>query len=105
MGLISPDGVFMAVFMTAALCLFTPRAIEANRAGDSGDICRVRGDLFRLALALFWLSTAANSFYRKGGGHLHWDGFRKSNGNTIKMLLPLIPVSMRPGYWQSRHGD
>lgn len=91
MGLTRPDGVFMAIFMTAALIYFlrgqSKRIVLVTLA-----IFVVLGGAYFAWRWHYFGYLLPNPFYRKGGGHLHWDGFKKSNGNTIKMLLPVIPV-------------
>jgi arabinofuranosyltransferase len=90
-GLVRPDGVFLALFMTAAL-VYALRGRSKQVVLLTSAIFLVLGGIYFAWRWHYFGHLLPNPFYRKGGGHLHWDSFKKSNQNTFRMLFPVIPL-------------
>jgi arabinofuranosyltransferase len=90
-GLVRPDGVFLALFMTASL-VYVLRGRSKQIVFITAATFIVFGGIYFAWRWHYFGHLLPNPFYRKGGGHLHWDGFKKSNENTFRMLLPVVPL-------------
>ncbi len=90
MGLARPEGALLAVFMLLAV-------LYARGAGGSATTLRAFAAVFcGLGLAYFlwrwWYfgHSLPTPFYKKGGGVLHWDTFRKSFKNVFDLTFPFV---------------
>jgi len=90
MGLARPEGALLAAFMLLAV-------LYARGAGGSATTLRAFGLVFGgLGLAYFlwrwWYfgHPLPTPFYKKGGGVLHWDTFRKSFKNVFDLTFPFV---------------
>jgi hypothetical protein len=90
-GLIRPDGVFLALFMTIAL-VYSLRGRAAQIVLVTVAVFVVLGGAYFLWRFHYFGYLLPNPFYKKGGGHLHPESIRLSLSGIFKMLLPVWPV-------------
>lgn len=97
-GLIRPDGVFLAAFMTLALifALITSgrKAAALRVLGVTVSVFLVLGGAYFLWRWRYFGYLLPNPFYRKGGGHLHFEAMRQSMVNVSKLILPTVPLGL-----------
>ena len=96
-GLIRPDGVLLAVILTAVLVGFL---VANQRRAEAYQVAAVVVVVFAIlgGLYFFWRFhyfgyLLPNPFYKKGGGHLYPSSLHYSAINIFKMLLPLVPIA------------
>ena len=90
-GLTRPDGVLLAVFMTAAL-LYLLRGASLRVVAITVGVFAVFGGAYFAWRFHYFGHLLPNPFYKKGGGHLYPSTLRFSFSSVFKMLMPLIPV-------------
>ena len=89
-GLTRPDGVFLALFMAAAVWYFLGRR-ALRMLAIAGGIFAVFGGMYFLWRYNYFGYLLPNPFYKKGGGHLYPASLRFSLSSTLKMILPVTP--------------
>ncbi|HWZ50356.1 MAG TPA: hypothetical protein VNW54_02720 [Granulicella sp.] len=96
-GLIRPDGVLLAVFMTFTLffaLITSSRRREAYRMFlVVVAVFAVLGGGYFLWRLRYFGYLLPNPFYKKGGGHLYPDSLHRSTFNMFKMLFPVVPLA------------
>jgi hypothetical protein len=90
-GLTRPDGVLLAIFMSAAL-LYALRGQAKQIVLITVAIFVVLGGAYFLWRVHYFGHLLPNPFYKKGGGHLYPFSLKRSASNVTKMLLPTLPV-------------
>jgi arabinofuranosyltransferase len=90
-GLTRPDGVLLAIFMTAAL-LYALRGSAKQIILITVGIFLVFGGAYFLWRWHYFGHLLPNPFYKKGGGHLYPFSLKRSLTNVTKMILPMVPV-------------
>ncbi|MBM4032386.1 MAG: hypothetical protein FJ291_11435 [Planctomycetes bacterium] len=88
MGLIRPEGVFLAAFMLAAVVVMRGvRRSFVPIAWFVGVFAVLGGAYFAWRWSYFG-HPLPNPFYKKGGGTLHWDGLRSALQGALRFSLP-----------------
>ena len=90
-GLTRPDGVFLAIFMAAAI-LYALRGRAMQTLLITMGIFIVFGGAYFLWRWHYFGYLLPNPFYKKGGGHLYPDSLKHALSNVSKMLLPTLPI-------------
>jgi arabinofuranosyltransferase len=90
-GLVRPDGVFLSIFMGAAL-MYALRRQAIRPLTIAACIFLVGGTIYFLWRWHYFGYLFPNPFYRKGGGHLYLSGLTNSIGNSTKLVFPMLPV-------------
>lgn len=90
-GLTRPDGVFLAIFMTAALLYFL-RGASFKIVLTTIAVFVVLGGAYFAWRFHYFGYLLPNPFYKKGGGHLYTDSLHISISNVLKMLTLVLPV-------------
>ncbi|HEY0785935.1 MAG TPA: hypothetical protein VGD62_08680, partial [Acidobacteriaceae bacterium] len=90
-GLIRPDGVLLAFFMTAAL-VYSLRGASRQLVLATVAVFVALGGAYFLWRFHYFGYLLPNPFYKKGGGHLHPESLRLSISAIFKMLLPALPL-------------
>ncbi len=90
-GLTRPDGVFLAIFMTAAL-LYLLRGEARRIVLTTIGVFLVLGGCYFIWRLHYFGYLLPNPFYKKGGGHLYTYALHASITNTLKMLTLVLPV-------------
>ena len=91
MGLMRPDGVLLAMFMTVAL-LFALRGRSKRIVLTTLGVFAIVGGAYFMWRMHYFGDLLPNPFYKKNGGHLHRESLRLSLSAIFKMLLPAWPV-------------
>ncbi|HUT32659.1 MAG TPA: hypothetical protein VNE39_04190 [Planctomycetota bacterium] len=88
MGLIRPEGVFLAAFMLAAVVFMRGvRRSLVPMAWFVGVFAVLGGAYFAWRWSYFGYPLP-NPFYKKGGGALHWDGLKSALHGALRFSLP-----------------
>ncbi|HSF44317.1 MAG TPA: hypothetical protein VLT87_31305 [Thermoanaerobaculia bacterium] len=97
-GLARPEGVFLTLFVLAAL-LFWLGPRRAGRAVVAyGAVFAVLGGAYFLWRWNLFGHPLPTPFYKKGGGTLHWGGLRDSAEGVARLSLPVLlaaPLALR----------
>ncbi|NIM05107.1 MAG: hypothetical protein GTN65_05705, partial [Armatimonadetes bacterium] len=83
MGLIRPEGVFLAFFMLFAVIYMA--GIKHSGKAMTAFLCVfvILGGAYFLWRWNYFGHPLPNPFYKKGGGYLHWEGITDSVENTV----------------------
>jgi hypothetical protein len=90
-GLTRPDGVLLAIFMSAAL-LYALRGSAKQMLLITVGVFLVLGGAYFLWRLHYFGHQLPNPFYKKGGGHLYPLSLKDSIVSIVKMLLPMLPI-------------
>ena len=90
-GLTRPDGVLLAIFMTAAL-LYGLRGASARIVLITVSVFAVFGGAYFAWRFHYFGHLLPNPFYKKGGGHLYFDTLKLSITSVVKLLMLVLPV-------------
>jgi hypothetical protein len=97
-GLARPEGVFLTLFMLAAIVLWAgPRRAWRAVAVFTAVFGVLGGAYFLWRWSVFG-HPLPTPFYKKGGGNLHWGGLRDSVEGAVRLCLPfplLAPIALR----------
>lgn len=92
MGLIRPEGVFLAAFMLGSVLYATgiqnSRRVVISFASTFGTL----GVIYFIWHWSYFGFCLPNAFYVKGGGYLHYAGFHDSVQNVIFLCFPFLPA-------------
>ena len=88
MGLIRPEGVFLAAFMLAAVVYM--RGLRASRVAIAWFVLvfAVLGGAYFIWRWWYFGHPLPNPFYKKGGGALYWGGLRSAIQGALRFNLP-----------------
>jgi hypothetical protein len=92
LGLIRPDGVFMAALMLLGLIFAIGFRKSRKLVIQWMATYAVLGGAYFLWHWHYFGYPLPNAFYVKGGGHLHIGGLEDSVSNVIHLNLPFLPV-------------
>ena len=101
LGLIRPDGVFLAALLLLGLIFATGFRKSRKLVIQWTATYAVLGGAYFLWHWHYFGYPLPNAFYVKGGGHLHVDGLRTSVLNLICLTQPFLPVFLL-GMFSSR---
>lgn len=90
MGLIRPEGVFLAVFMLMAIIYMKGYNASKNIIFTFLIIFLIIGGLYFIWRWNYFGHPFPNPFYKKGGGSLYYDDFIKSLKNIYLLIFPFI---------------
>jgi hypothetical protein len=90
-GLTRPDGVFLALFMAAAL-LYALGGKARQVLLVTVAVFAALGGAYFLWRFHYFGHLLPNPFYKKGGGHFYPESLKRASSNVFKMLLPLWPL-------------
>ena len=92
MALTRPEGALLALFMLAAILVFTGVRDGTRILVAFVALVGVLGLAYFVWRWTYFGSPLPNPYYKKGGGTLHLNGLRKSLEATGGMLLPFVPL-------------
>jgi hypothetical protein len=92
LGLIRPDGVFLAGLMLLGLVVATGFRQSRKAVLHWTATYAVLGGAYFLWRWHYFGNPLPIAFYVKGGGHLHLDGLAASVRGVVKLGLPFLPV-------------
>ena len=92
MGLIRPEGVFLALCMLLAIVLMNGRTVSRPVILYFVCIFLVGGGLYFLWHWNYFGYPLPNPFYKKSGGTLHVPSLVEAANNTLSLCLPFAPL-------------
>ena len=101
LGLIRPDGVFLAALMLLGLVVTTGFRKSWMVVLQWVATYAVLGGAYFLWHWHYFGNPLPNAYYVKGGGRLHLDGLRLSIDNAWQLCLPFVPIFLL-GVFSSR---
>jgi hypothetical protein len=90
-GLIRPEGVILALLMLISV-IYVHRRDSVKVILAFVFIFLSLGSAYFLWRRHYFGFLLPNPFYVKGGGHIHWDGFRLSCVNVAKLTWPVLLI-------------
>jgi hypothetical protein len=97
-GLARPEGVFLTLFMLAAVVFWAGPRRAWTAAAVFGAVFAVLGGVYFLWRWSTFGHPLPTPFYKKGGGVLHWGGLRDSIEGVARLCLPFLlaaPLALR----------
>lgn len=87
-GLIRPEGVILATLMLLAIVFMRGFKSSLSIIIMFGAVFLLLGGAYFLWRWNYFGHPLPNPFYKKGGSSLHWDSFRASLHNALRLCLP-----------------
>jgi arabinofuranosyltransferase len=97
-GLARPEGVFLTLFMLAAVVFWAGPRRAARAVAVFVAVFAVLGGTYFLWRWRIFDHPLPTPFYKKGGGTLHWEGLRDSAEGVARLCLPVLllaPLALR----------
>ena len=91
-GLIRPEGVILASFMLLAVAMLRGFKNSKSIIITFGVVFLFLGGAYFLWRWNYFGYPLPNPFYKKGDSGLHWDSFKNSLLNTLRLCLPLVII-------------
>jgi arabinofuranosyltransferase len=91
-GLIRPEGVVLASLMLLAVAMLRGFKNSKSIIVTFGVVFLVLGGAYFLWRWNYFGYPLPNPFYKKGDSGLHWDSFKNSLLNTLRLCLPLAII-------------
>ena len=88
MGLVRPEGVFLAAFMLAAVVFLRGVRSSWRTVAVFVVVFAVLGGAYFAWRWSYFGHPLPNPFYRKGGWQLHWDGLKSAVEGALRFSLP-----------------
>ena len=92
LGLIRPEGVFLAAFMLLAVLVGNGWRTSRRTVIWFAGVFAVAGGAYFIWRWSYFGYPLPNPYYKKGGGHLHIDGLHAAVRNLILYTIPFFPV-------------
>jgi len=93
-GLIRPEGVILAALMLVSVVLMRGAQKSVSIIAIFIGAFLLLGGAYFLWRWQYFGYPLPNPFYKKGDGGLHWDSFRQSLLNTLRLCLPFAIVAV-----------